>query len=108
MAWIAIAAFLIGAYAAGVSLNVRFHASGYRFGSPRHAGVDGAVQRVIDGTLAMASGGILAARLSWIACAALVAAWTKQRVKARLNRWDLVLLLPLTILAYLVYVSNSG
>jgi hypothetical protein len=86
--WIAVGAFVLCAYAAGLSLNIHSYLSGYRYGALRHSGVDGAVRRIVDGVIAMTAGGILGARLSWILYAGAVAACTKDRsVHGGFNRW---------------------
>jgi hypothetical protein len=107
--WVAVAGFVIGAYAGGLSLNVRWYLSGYPYGALRHSGVDGVIQRAIDGGLAMAAGGILGARLSWILLAELTALRAHERsARQGLSRWDLALLIPFTLLLYLVYAANWG
>ena len=78
-------------------LHVRRLWSGYEYMPRRHAGMEGAWVGLLDAGVAVAAGAIILARLGWLLGR-----------RRRLSRIDLLLLIPVAVVAYLGFVANFG
>jgi hypothetical protein len=97
---------LVGAAVGLFSLDAQTWIYGPRHASTRYSGVGGGILGLIEGAYAMCVGGLLGARLAWLACGAISFAVRKQRIPgSHLVRADVVVLAMALLWIYLIYAS---
>jgi hypothetical protein len=107
MVGLSVAGALAGAVLGGASILAHRYLSDNVYQSSRYWREGGGFLQLFDLFVSAGAGGMLGARLGW-----LLGAWRahviwKERLPGgRLGRLDWGLLVPLSILVYLIYVSN--